>query len=196
MEGVDLEAVGSQESDPVAVAGMVLDPSSGPGDASDVALGAQQPVTGDPAFVGYAQGDRHAVGQEHQSARGSQEPGGLRQPVGGVAPRGGAVLADDEVERCRCAAEPGRRRLPPTGRTRCGVADIAGPCPAGQGSGPRRPGVHRREPGWPTRTRLPQPSSTMSRPRTSPSSPSSASGRRNNPHRMPSAAHWPRRRRP
>ena len=70
MEGVDLEAVGSQEADPVTVAGMVLDPASGPGDACDVALGAQQPVTGDPTFIRYAQGDRHAVGQEHQSARG------------------------------------------------------------------------------------------------------------------------------
>ena len=58
----------------------------------------QQPITGDAALIGDAQGDRHAVGQEDQSTHGSQEPSGLREPDGGVAPRGGAVLADHKVE--------------------------------------------------------------------------------------------------
>ena len=98
MKGVDLEAVGSQKVNPVTVAGMVFDASSGPRDAGDVALGAQQPVTGDPTFIGYAEGDRHAVGQEHQSSHRSQESGGLREPDRGLTPGGGAVLADHEVE--------------------------------------------------------------------------------------------------
>jgi len=98
VERVDCEAVDTEESDPVAVAGVVLDPASGPGNAGDVALGPQKLVTGDTAVFWYAQGDRHAVGQEHQSTPRPEEPGGLGKPHVRLAPRGRAVLTDNEVE--------------------------------------------------------------------------------------------------
>ena len=98
MEGVDLEPVGVQQLDPVAVARMMLDPASGPRDPSDVALGPQQPVAGDTTFIGYAQGDRDTVGQEHQSTLGRRSRAASASQSA-VAPRRGAVLTHDEVER-------------------------------------------------------------------------------------------------
>ena len=69
------------------------------GDACDLALGAQQLVSGDAALVRNAESDGHTVGEKHQAARRTQESGSLGQPSSRIAPWGGAVLADDEVKR-------------------------------------------------------------------------------------------------
>src|SRR5688572_1406244 len=121
VHGLDDEAGGPQEPNPVAVRGMELDPASWPLHAVGLALTAQQPISRDSLLCRYAQRRQVAVGHEDQPPSWPQEPGRLREPTLRVAPRGGSVLAQDEVE-------PSARQRNPLGvplNERKGWAELA-----------------------------------------------------------------------
>jgi hypothetical protein len=98
VQGLDDEAVGSQDAHPVAVRGMELDASFRPPHSSYVGLRSPQVLTGIAALFGDAQGHQHAVGQEDEAAPRPQQPRCLRDPQLGVAPDARSVLAHRQVE--------------------------------------------------------------------------------------------------
>jgi hypothetical protein len=98
VQRVDEEAAAVQDRDPVAVAGVELDPALGRGQAVCLALWAEELAAGGPVRPGRAYGDQEGGGVEDQPAAGSQQPGGLGYPAGRVAPQAGAAFGDSQVE--------------------------------------------------------------------------------------------------
>ena len=134
------------------------------------------PAAGRAVWPWRAQGDQDAGGVEGQSAAQSQQPGSLGYPASRIAPQAGAALGDGQAEAAR-----GQRDV-------CGVslderegnAEPVLTVPGGLELGrshthPGRPGAASGQPCG--EVRRPQPSSTTSRPRTSPGTSSCSSGR-------------------
>src|SRR5215211_523674 len=66
VEGLDDEAVGAQHPDPVAMAGVELDPAVRPLQPAQQALRPQELLLGEALILWYAQGGQDTVGQEDQ----------------------------------------------------------------------------------------------------------------------------------
>jgi hypothetical protein len=191
--GVDLaqvldgEAAGPQCRDPFPVAGMELRPALGGDQPACLPLRAQQFPPGGPGRFRTAHRGQDADRVEHQPPARPQQPGCLGDPAGRVAPQAGAALRYGQVE------PAGRQRDIPasasmsgkTMRDRCwqrrAVESWAGVRSTPVGRAPRLASQAEKY-------AVPQPSSTTSRPATSPSTPSCCSGTLNTPHVMSSAA--------
>src|SRR5271165_7136818 len=97
---LDLEPVGAQEPNPVAVTEMELDRRVvGPLEPVHAEVRTNEAIGGRDAIrVGGTQHQQRAVAEEEKLAAGMQKSGRLGDPVIGVRPDGGTVLADDEIE--------------------------------------------------------------------------------------------------
>ena len=97
VEYINGEVGAAQDLDPFAVTWVELSSATERSQTGDIALGAQQLVSGVSCRAGLAQGQQNARGMEYQS------PGGegaalLPGPAGGVAPQAGAALGDNQVK--------------------------------------------------------------------------------------------------
>src|SRR6266545_4333710 len=98
VEGFDHETVGAQDADPLAVAGVELDPAAGPLQPVQRSLRPQEALLRVALLLWYAERGQDAVGQEHQPPARAEQPCRLCYPAFGIAPDAGAVLADHQVE--------------------------------------------------------------------------------------------------
>src|SRR4029077_13538738 len=94
----DLEAVRTQEPDPLAVWEVVLDALVRPLEAVHPELRTLQRLHRGDVLVGRAENDERGVAEEDELAARTQQPSRLRDPAVRVGPDRGAVLGDDEVE--------------------------------------------------------------------------------------------------
>src|SRR3954447_18507870 len=94
----DLEAVRTQQPDPVAVREVVLDALVRPRKAVHPELRTLQCLHRGDVFVGRAEDDERRVAEEYELAGRTQQTSRLRDPAIRVGPDRRAVLRDDEVE--------------------------------------------------------------------------------------------------
>jgi hypothetical protein len=187
MQRVDEEAVVAQDLDPLAVTGVELYPAPQSNQAACLALRVEQFAEGRSVRSGGAHGGQDGGGVKHQPPAGPQQPGGLGYPAGRIAPQAGAAFGDGQVEAARgqrdiCGVSLDEREgdgepvLAAPGGLKLGRVTST---PAGRA--PRRASQAEKY-------AVPQPSSTASRPRTSPGTPSCCPGTLKMPQVMSAAA--------
>jgi hypothetical protein len=98
VECINGEARGSQDPDPLAVAGVELYPVTGRLQTGNLALRVQQLVSGVSGHAGLAHGQQDAGGVEYQSPAWAKDPGCFGDPAGRVAPQASTALGDNQVE--------------------------------------------------------------------------------------------------
>ena len=133
------------------------------------------PAAGGAVWPWRAQGDQDAGGVEDQSAAQSQQAGSLGYPASRIAPQAGAALGDGQAEAARGQRDVCSVSLDEREGNAEPVLTVPGGLELGRvTSTPGRPGAASGQPCG--EVRRPQPSSTTSRPRTSPGTPSCSSG--------------------
>jgi len=102
MQRIYHEAIAGQDTDPLAVTGVMLDAATWPLHAAKFTLRSQQLFTRNPRLGWYAQRGEHAVGEKDQTTAGAEQPGSLGNPEFWITPKACSVLTDNQVEGFTC----------------------------------------------------------------------------------------------